>query len=352
MFIVQRQYVKSFLRLFILLSLGLSATFALIGLIERLDEFLPFKPSPWMLAKYSLMTLPGYLSYLFPMSALLSGLFVFAQAVKSRETVAVLASGGSLRRLLMPFVLIGALLSAVSFMLSEFVVPQASAEAKKNIQSIKKQTALSFFVQGAVWLKAKDGSIVKMRLYGDDLRSAHGVSIFVLGEEGISRRIEAREAVFEGLWKLRGVREYDLALGTVAESAEMPFPHLAPPEFFEDDVKRPDEMGFRELREYLQRLKDAGLRNQKLTVDMNSKVSYPFVNLFMLVLGISLAVRREMGGFVSTALGIFVSLLYWFGYTMALSMGYAGIMPPQAAAWAMPALFGSIAFYLYLKMPE
>ena len=107
-----------------------------------------------------------------------------------------------------------------------------------------------------------------------------------------------------------------------------------------------------ELNKYLGRLEDAGFRNMKLKVEMNSKISYPLVSLFMVVLGISFAAKKSMGGLIATAVGLLVSILYWLGYTMALSLGYAGILHPFLAAWAMPLSFGAVSAWLFRKIPE
>jgi lipopolysaccharide export system permease protein len=58
------------------------------------------------------------------------------------------------------------------------------------------------------------------------------------------------------------------------------------------------------------------------------------------------------GGLFSAGLGLLLSLCYWFGFTLSLSLGYAGILPPVLAAWIVPLVFGSAAVYLFAKMPE
>jgi lipopolysaccharide export LptBFGC system permease protein LptF len=73
----------------------------------------------------------------------------------------------------------------------------------------------------------------------------------------------------------------------------------------------------------------------------------------MLVVGVSLATRGEIkSGLVTTAIGIFISLLYWLGYTASLSLGYMGILPPIFAAWLVPVAFGCVAVYLFMEIPE
>jgi lipopolysaccharide export system permease protein len=112
-------------------------------------------------------------------------------------------------------------------------------------------------------------------------------------------------------------------------------------------------MGIAELYRYIQRLRHAGFRNAKLAVDLDSKISFPLVTLFMVLLGISLSLRVSLGGgLFSAGLGLLISLVYWLSYTFSLSMGYAGVLPAFLAAWAVPFVFGALSLYLFATIPQ
>jgi lipopolysaccharide export system permease protein len=118
-------------------------------------------------------------------------------------------------------------------------------------------------------------------------------------------------------------------------------------------MQKPEEMTMRDLFAYTKRLKEAGIKNIKLTVDIYARLSYPLINFIMLILGVSLAARGEQkSGLMIMAVGICVSVLYWFGYTASLSLGYTGILPPLLAAWLVPAVFGIGTMYLFQRIPE
>jgi lipopolysaccharide export LptBFGC system permease protein LptF len=208
---------------------------------------------------------------------------------------------------------------------------------------------------GKVWMRAKDGSVVKADLYIEEDDSFRGMSIFRIGHEGLQEIMRADEARYHGrenTWVLKDVKRYDAKTGGVTTVRDVEFPLLSSPDVFREDSKKPYEMGFVELRKYLGRLEDAGFRNLKLKVEMNSKISYPLVSLFMVMLGISFAARKSMGGLIATAVGLLVSLLYWLVYTMALSLGYAGIVHPILSAWAVPICFGAVSAWLFRNIPE
>ncbi len=361
--IVQRYYLREFLKLFVIIACGLGLTFSLMELINKINDFIPNRPSMGDLLLYSGLNLPQYLLYLMPMAALISGMFVFGQAARKKETTAVKASGGSMKALLMPFVYSGVLLSVVGFLVGEFVVPDFSKKAHQLRDSLSKKENLLTFREGTVWLRAK-GAIVKIDLFLPDKGVIQGVSIMRMDDSILTERIEADSAEWKpawetaedprrGTWSLKGVTVYKIKEGTVATYRELQSDIIDSPDIFREDMQKPEEMNVRELTAYTKRLKKAGFRNTKLTVDFHSRISYPLINLIMLVLGIALASKGHTGGgLITAAIGISISLLYWVGYTGTLSMGYAGILPPSAAAWLMPVLFGGVTVYLFRTIPE
>jgi len=349
--LLRRYYIKIFLTLYLIISIGLSMMMSGLDLIEKIDELLPLGVTFTNILLYGLYGIPRYLSYVMPFAGLISGLYTLGQASKKKEIISIMAGGGRIKSLLLPFIVIGIMTSLISFALSEFLVPEATISAKK-IRRVGRPKG-SFFKEGTIWLRAKDGSIVRMGLYLPEKDSAKKISIFRLKETGLAERIEAETAIYSGgRWLLQNTISYDIEEATIKKSPSLEFPHIEPPTFLEEDVRSPDEMGILELKNYLKKLRQAGLKNLKLEVDMQAKLSYPLINLFMLIIGISFSVRRGLGGLLAGAAGISISLLYWIGFTVALSLGYAGVIPPQASAWLMPTAFCTIAIYLFLKIPE
>jgi lipopolysaccharide export system permease protein len=73
----------------------------------------------------------------------------------------------------------------------------------------------------------------------------------------------------------------------------------------------------------------------------------------MIILGISLSMRSKVGGGLFAAgLGLLISTIYWFAYTMMLSLGYAGVVPPVVATWVVPMAFGIVTVYLFRNIQE
>jgi lipopolysaccharide export LptBFGC system permease protein LptF len=88
-------------------ALGLALIFSLLDLVDKIDEFMPGKPSIGKLLLYAMLNLPKYLYYLLPTALLVCCLFIFSQASRSKELVTVKATGGRIKNLFYPFVILG-----------------------------------------------------------------------------------------------------------------------------------------------------------------------------------------------------------------------------------------------------
>jgi lipopolysaccharide export system permease protein len=357
--IIQAYYIKDFLKVLGIIAVGLALIFSLLDLIDKIDELMLGNLTIFKLSLYILFNFPKYLYYLLPMALLICSLFIFSQASRNKELIALKAIGGRLKKLFYPFVVLGMLFSFVGFFIGEVVVPDFSERAREFRNSLKKKKEEFKFKEGTLWLRAKDGALVNIELYLPEKKFAKDVSIFTIEDAMLKKRIEAEEAEWvegqdsQGMWRLKNVNIYDIERDIVKNLPEMQYPYLGSPDFFSERIKKPEEMGILELYRYTEKLKAMGVNNPRLNVDMNSKVSYPFTNFFMLLLGISLSVSgRVSSGLFAAGLGLFISFIYWLGYTLMLSMGYSGICPPVLSTWIMPITFGIVAIYLFRGIPE
>lgn len=352
--ILQRSYLREFIKLLSLLSLGLSAVFCVLDVIEKIGHFMPERTTVGRVALMALYNFPRLFIYVLPMSVLISSLFTFSQANRRKELVAVKTSGGRLRSLFAPFLAAGVVISISAFITAELVAPDFAARAMDLRHYAEGKTRRFAATDAGIWLKATDGSPVKIDLYLPEQRLARGLTIFVSGTDFLREKIVAERAVWNGRsWILENITRHDVQTGKTEMIPSMPYAALVSPDVFGEEVKGPDEMGATELYRYMQRLKQAGFRNTRLAVSLNSKISFPLVNVFMMVLGISLSARlRLMGGAMGAGVGLLVSLIYWLGFSFSLSLGYAGIVPPWVAAWTVPVGFSALATYLYLTVPE
>lgn len=357
--IIQKFYLKEYLKLLGIICPGLALIFSFLDLVDKVDNFAPGRLTIVSIMHYILLIVPKYLLYLLPMSLLLSSLLIFGLASRNKELIAVKSSGGKLRNLLMPFIGMGFIFSLAAFVLGEFIVPEFSQQLLGFKSEYMGKGEKVTVVEGSIWLRGTEGSIVRMGLYIPEKNLAKGISIFLPGEQALKQRIEAEEAQWSedragrGTWKLTGVMLYDFEGGKFNTIPDMDYPYLESPSLFVKGMRKPEEMGITELSRYIKRLNAAGIKDSKLLVDYQVKVSYPLMNLIMMILGLALSVMsRGGGGLFAAGAGISLSFGYWLLYTFILSMGYARVIHPVLAPWIVPVLFGIIAVTMFMRIPE
>lgn len=367
MILVQKMYIRDFLKTLCILTLGLALIFSIIGLTDKAEEFIPHKPPAQMLALYALYSLPKFVQYMLPMAVLLSSLFIFSQAIRRREIIVIKAAGGKMQSLLRPFVVLGVLLTVAGFLLGEVLVPYSAKNMRSIANQITKKEKNITFKEGTLYMRSRDGSVVRVGLYLPDSDSYRSITIFRFAQDGLVERIDAATATWkEDHWKLNTVNRLSIATGKTTFTPEMTYEGIESPATFQEGVWKVEEMSLMELISFKNRLQEAGYKNIRLLTDISSRAAYPIINLFMLLLGISLSIGGDQrllqlrlfqsvqshAGIVSAGIGLIISLAYWLGYSFFLSLGYAGTLPPTLAPWIIPVIFSGISAYLFINIPE
>lgn len=111
----------------------------------EMTEYLSNGISPLLILHLTVVLLPGIMAKTFPMAVLLSGLLAFGRLSSDSEVVAIKASGVSVSRIMVPVAAFGLLISIVTFLINERLVPSATQQAvglKKQFETqLKGKTA-------------------------------------------------------------------------------------------------------------------------------------------------------------------------------------------------------------------
>ncbi|UCF86578.1 MAG: LptF/LptG family permease [Nitrospiraceae bacterium] len=354
--IISGYFLKEFCKFFFICFFGMVAIFVVAEFFDKADEFYEQKAPALLVLEYLLLHAPKSFIFASPIASLLSILFTIGMASKWKETVAIRAAGGSIKRLFSTFLLIGILISMLVLFLNETLVPLAASRASwvRYTKILKKSTRITYR-EGILWAKGLDGSLIRIRDFVEDEKKILKVSIFKLSPFfQLTQRIEADEGEWvNGTWNLKNVTVFDFAIAEVKSFKEYDFDALEEPKIFIEEMKKPAEMNFMELYTYYKRLEKAGFKNNRYVVELYGKLAHPMVNFVMIVFGIALALNSRFGGGIRAAgLGLIVIVSYWMILSMSMSLGNTGTLPPAFAPWIGPAIFCFAGSYLYVKIKE
>ena len=114
--------------------------------------------------------------------------------------------------------------------------------------------------------------------------------------------------------------------------------------------KAVSSMSYRELMEYVARLEAAGFQVRTYLVELYSKLSFPLVNLVMVLVAIPFALQSPQGGrLFGIGLAIAIMAGYLVVHYVALAFARADLLPPLLAAWTANIIFLGIAAALLLR---
>jgi lipopolysaccharide export system permease protein len=120
------------------------------------------------------------------------------------------------------------------------------------------------------------------------------------------------------------------------------------PKDFQEIDKEVDGLRLLELSKYITRMKNAGADTKAYEVKLQSRYSLSFIPIVMCFLGVPFSIRsrREEGTAKDLTICLGLTFLYWLFYSIGLSLGTNGALPPFIAAWLPSAVFAVLAAVL------
>ena len=348
--------MKEFFKFFIVCVTGITAILVVAEFFDKFDEFYSQKTPVYLVFQYLLLQFPKSFLLASPIASLLSILLTIGMASKWKETVAIRASGGSIKKLFSYFLAIGIALSVFVLVFGETLAPMATRKAAevRNIKILKNKSRITYR-EGMLWLKGLDGSLIRIRDFVEDKNILLKVSIFSFTPSfKLTRRIEADKAEWiDGKWELTNAAIFDFENNSSTTYENYIFSALEEPKIFREELKKTEEMNFLELRSYYKRLEKSGFKNNRYVVELYGKLAFPMVNFVMIIFGIALALNSSWGGGIRSAgLGLVVIVFYLMIYSVSISLGNTGTLPPAMVAWISPVIFCTAGGYLFIKIKE
>lgn len=353
--ILDRYLLREF-SLYLLLGLaGFVSIFTIMDIFEKIDVFLDHRAPTLLIVRYYLYRAPEVVVQVLPVAMLLATFLALGQLNKFGELTAMRSGGLSLLRILAPIFATAAVAVLVSFLLGEGVVPRANLERDRIYdEQIQRLTKGPPTERADVTYLGAGGRIYYMRLYVIPERRMHEVSVQQFEAGQIKTRIDAAEATWDGtrwvfasgyLRSFEGDQEHAeaferLAVDGIAE----------PPENFARETRRPDQMNYLELRAYVVKLRASGARVANYLVDLHMKLSFPLINLIVVLIGAPLATRlRAHSVALGFGLAVTISFAYYAFMQSGKALGHNGALPPYLAAWLGDLVFGATGSVMMVR---
>lgn len=368
--ILYRYVIREILRTALVLLVSVVGIYLVVDFFERIDNFMEAGvPMARMLA-YLAYKVPMIIAQVLPVVLLLAVLVTFGLMGKHNEIIALKSGGVGFHTLLKPLAGTGLAFSLLLFLTAEIFVPVTAARANAIWWGEVKKRAAVVSREKNIWLK-ENQRITHIKYYDRDARAAFGVTVYEFDPEfRLAERIDAERAVFSagaseggeggggpGRWEVFGMMRQVLDPSTgqyriTTDPGPVGLQIGISPENLETVVKKSEEMSLVELYGYVRRIESEGYDATRYRVDLHAKSAFPLICFILAFVSAGIAGRKGIrdGIPVGVAYGIGVAFLYWIFYSLCISLGYGGVIPPVLAAWTANLLFACVALITLMNV--
>jgi lipopolysaccharide export system permease protein len=334
------------------------------GELMRVADYLQKGESILIVVQLILVSLPGVMTYTFPMAMLLATLLGFGRLSADSEIIAITAAGVSFERVIAPVAIMGLAVSLLGVWFNNAVAPAASRQRNTIIEgytsgegniSLKRQT---FPIRSG-----RDGSLLSQVIVEGEANLSTGelkqVTIVTIKDGEFVSLIFAPKAVWKpGTkdWILQGFWFVNKSgksgqIGTVTEFENREISLDTPSNLEIQLNKRPENIDTAQLLKHIPVLRtmEDFTKARKLEVEVARRNSIPFAAFAFGLVGAALGVRpnREGKG-VGFGLSVIVTFTYYIMLNIATIMAQNGVLPANIALM-IPNVVGLLAAIFLIR---
>ncbi len=304
--------------------------------------------------------LPANITQAVPIASLLGSVVTMVLLSRTNEITAMRAVGMSPLQLAAPLAAGGFILSLTTFLMGEFILPQAAQTLHivKDVQ-IEKEN-ISDIAHGIEWAR-KDNMLVNFREFDIETSKIFDVKIIEVKPNFKPVKLtEVAQAVYlpgTGDWELKAPRITLFNSNSTIDHMEFPETTLVKLPFDPSRIKRDrretNELSAKELQDNIKRGEKTGMNTAAYKVDFHLKYSYPLAAFVVSMIGLQFGFRSERK--TETARGIVIAFIigmsYWFVLNALRAVGRRGDVHPLIVAW-VPNIFMLIVVYFMSLRPR
>ena len=335
------------LTLFTVVSLSVGVMFDLVRKIVESNL-------PWTIAvQVLLLKLPSFLVISFPMATLIASLLAYSRLSANSELTALRSVGVTASRMIAPAIALALLMTSLSFIFNDVIVPRTNRSAEFTLQSALGKAIAAEKGEDIVYSRfgrvtGSDGIVgngLTQLFYATKFLDGKmiGVTVLDFSRFGFTQMLVADNAVWnesQAKWEFNDGKILTLTPSGSTTSADFDrylYPLSSAPLSIAKLPKDANNMTVGEAIEAEQLLSDAGDRKEarRLRVRIQEKFTVPMACLVFGLIGSSLGAKPNSRTSRSQGFGISVVLIFVY-YVLSFSfssLGVKGTLAPFLAAW-------------------
>ncbi len=352
--ILDRYILRQFLGTYFMATILFLAVIAMFDVTEKLDAFLT-APLKETLFDYFASFLPYFANQLSPLFVFISVIFFTSKLAGNSEIIAILASGVSYRRLLRPYMIGAAVLAALTFALSNYIIPPTNtariAYTNKYVRNKSVESGTN------IQLMASPGNVVYINRFENSNKTAYRFSMDRFDDKTIRSRLTARLAQYDSTrqyhWRLTDymIRNFDGMKETVTIGTSLDSVIPIEPKDFLIAANDQETLTTPQLTDYIEKQRMRGVANIKaFEIEREKRYAATAAAFILTLIGMSLSSRKVKGGMgINIGIGLALSFSYILFSTVTSSLAINGLTTPFVAMEIPNVVYLAIGIYLFRR---
>ena len=353
--ILDRYILRKFLGTYFMATLLFLAVIAMFDITEKLDAFLtaPFKET---LFDYFASFLPYFAVQLSPLFVFISVIFFTTKLADNSEIIAMLASGVSYSRLLRPYLIGAAVIAALTFVLSNYIIPPTNINRLNFTNKYVKNKAV---VSGSnIQLQVSPGVIAYMGRFEDHNKTGYSFSLDKYDSLTLVSRLSARTARYDTLkpyhWTLSDYQIHDFngEREKITKGRTLDSIITIEPKDFLISATDQETLTTPQLSEYIRKQKNRGVANlQAFEIEKEKRIAATLAAFILTVIGMSLSSKKVKGGMgINIGIGLVLSFSYILFSTITSTLAVNDYTSAFVAMEIPNVVYLSIGLYLFYRL--
>lgn len=372
------QYIlKKFLSTFVFVVLILLAVVGVIDMTDKMDKFAKAGVTNFQIFQYYVDYVYWIGSFITPITIFIATVYVCAQMAGRTEIIAILSSGVSFKRMLVPYFIGAFIVAIISFVLNGWVIPDSNKDRLAfEVQYLKSKY---YFDKRNIHVQVAPDIYLYLQSYNNNSNTGYNFTIEKFENKRLVEKLTANRIEWDTAkqkWTLRDykIRRIDkifetasspesipafetksiMSRDSVIQGAALDTALVIHPKEFESDYRKFDGMTLKELNTHIKTLRARGTAGvEAYQVELHTRYSAPFTIFILVFMGVIVSSRKSRGGTgVQIALGFVLSFIFILFFTLFRTFAEAGSMPPQISVWIPNIIFGAISLMMYKYVPR
>jgi len=351
--------IRKFLGTFFFTISLIVAIAVIFDLSEKIDDFLENNaPAKKIIFDYYLNFIPYFAVLFSPLFTFITVIYFTSRMAYNTEIIAILSSGVSFNRLLVPYFVSALALTLFAFVLNNYVIPHANAQ-KLAFEETYYHNTPKVVRERNIHKQIDPGIYIYLESFNTFSNSGRKFSMEKFEDGKLLSKLFSDDIQWDSTknkWHMHNyyIRNFKAESQVIIQGKDADTTINLGPEEFRRRNNAMEAMNLGELNQFIKEQKLQGAADIDLyLIEKHKRFSFPFSAFILTLIGVSVSSKKAKGGIgMQLGIGLLISFSYIVFMQFSTQFAISGAFSPFIAVWIPNVLFAVIAIFLYRLAPK